>query len=344
MKKSVCQEKLDIKLIEEIENSSPIYSMVPECVMKSPELAKHLSAFRTFTILNSYAGNTGVCWTSNKTIQEKYPDQTEKVVRDNLRILIKLGFVFRALDRKSRKGTRRFLVFVGNWQNYFEKCKKIGNLKEAGGVQSFFEKVPFETCFESIQKIFSTDRQRAVDHQPVKVCSREQKKQNIKETTKKRQNFSLNQTQNQAAAASFQNLSFDQKLFKNLGSEGTKRALAFWNSFDEMKQKRTRNPIALLTSAIKGNWDKEAIQSPSQPKVVGLRTASEMNREFALIVSDLVKPNQGLSTHMAKDYFEIYNGPWNKVFHFGEPNTLFKTEVTRRLKKMGIKIPQNSQN
>jgi len=336
------QKKLDEKLIQEIENSAPIYSIVPECVMRSPELSVHSSAFRTFTILNSYSGSTGVTWVSNATIQEKYPSLTEDVIRKNLKILIELGFVFRALDRSSKRGTKRFLVFVGNWRDYFEKCKKVGNLKEAAKVQSFFERTPFETCFEGIKKIFNTRPPRTVGNPAAIAGSREQERENTKETTKKRQNFFL-KTPLKKAAADFQIFSLNQKLDQNLGTEKAKRALVFWNSFDEAKQKRIRNPLAFLTSAIRGNWDKEQIKPPGAKGSL-IKTASEMNREFALIVSDLIKPNEGLNAHVGKDYFEIYNGSWNKVFRLGEPNTLFKSQTTQVLGKMGIKIPEIKQS
>lgn len=150
------KKDLGQKLAEEVQNSAPIYSIVPECVMQNKELSKNLSAFRTFTIFNSYAGSSGACWASNKKIQEKYPDQTEDVIRKNLKILVDQDLVFRTLDRSSKRGTKRILVFPGNWRNYFEMCKEVGRLKEAAAVQAFFEGRPFDECFEQIQKIFNT--------------------------------------------------------------------------------------------------------------------------------------------------------------------------------------------
>ncbi|MCB1115634.1 MAG: helix-turn-helix domain-containing protein [Chlamydiia bacterium] len=332
------QKDLDKKLIEEVKNSAPIYSIVPECVMQNPELSKNLSAFRTFTILNSYAGSTGACWASNKKIQEKYPDQTETVIRKNLKILIDQGFVFRALDRSSKKGTKRILVFVGNWREYFERCKKVGNLREATSVQSFFERRPLDQCFEEIQKNFNTRQSKPGDHPATKAGSIEQNKESIKETTvKKRQEISLKRSQKPAAAASFPEKStFDQKLQKNLGVDGMKRALAFWNSLEDEKQRNVKNPVAFLTSAIKGNWDKEN-KSPLGEYGFWIRSAFEINREFALNVNELIQTSHTASSHVGKDYLEIYNGSWNKVFNFGESSTTFKANVLERLEKMGIK-------
>ena len=340
------QKNLDQKLIKEVQNSAPIYSIVPECVMQNQDLSKNLSAFRTFTILNSYAGSTGACWASNKKIREKYPDQTKDVIRKNLKILIDLGLVFRALDRSSKRGTKRILVFVGNWRDYFEKCKKVGNLKEAASVQSFFERRPFDQCLEQIQIFFNTRQPRPGDHVATLAASIEQSKEIIKETTvKKRQEISLKGSQKPAAAisSSFSKKSnlgtFDQKLQKNLGADGKKRALDFWNSLEEEKQRNVKNPVAFLTSAINGNWDKE-VQKTLGKCGFGVRSAFDMNREFALTASELIQTNHVATSHVGKDYFEIYNGSWNKVFNFGESNATFKSEVLERLGKMGIKVPE----
>lgn len=171
----------------------------------------------------------------------------------------------------------------------------------------------------------------------------EQSKENIKETTvKKRQEISLKEPQKLAAvSSSFSKKStFGQKLQKNLGPDGMKRALDFWNSLEEKKQRNIKNPVAFLTSAIKGNWDKES-QGTFGKCGFGVRNAFEMNREFALNVSELIQENHLATSHVGRDYFEIYNGSWNKVFKFGESNATFKAEVLDRLEKMGIKTAGN---
>ena len=45
-----------------------------------------------------------------------HPDQAGAVVWKNTKLLIELGFVFRTLGRKMKKGAKRFLMFIEKWK------------------------------------------------------------------------------------------------------------------------------------------------------------------------------------------------------------------------------------
>lgn len=334
------KEELEKKLIEEIESDERICSIIPMSVLKNEFLKKHDSAFKTFAILNVRAGGTGVTFASNKTIQKEHPEQTDKVIRDNLRILIKSGVVYRVLRHKNKKGTQRYLVFVGTWRLYFERCIKLGLFEEAAEVQAFFEKVPFETCYNEIQKKFITSPPQSVDHQPMNVCSIKEtsvkeKENNTKESQKLPQKKSSRKFA--AAATSRKNLSLEERLVKNLGEDGAKRAIEYWDSLTEAKQKNTRNIVGYLTNAIREGWDKENLQKEKE-KNQTFKAASERNREYALQVNKLLRTID-VNTHLSKEYFEVYNGSWNQIFHFSESNRSFKMKASLLLEKFGVKIP-----
>lgn len=332
------KEELEKKLIEEIESDERIFSVIPMSVIKNELLKKHDSAFKTFAILNVRAGGTGVTFASNKTIQAEHPEQTDKVIRDNLRILIEAGVVYRVLKHKNKRGTQRYLVFVGTWRLYFERCIKLGLFEEAARVQSFFEQIPFDLCYEEIQKKFTTSPSRAVNHQPMNVCSIKQKNAKEKENNKESQNpFPKTSSKHFAAASPRKVLSLEERLVRNLGKGGAKRALDYWNSLTEDKQKSTRNIAGYLTKAIREEWDKEKPQEKKE-KNQTFKPAKEVNRELALEVNKLLKPID-VNTHFSKDYFEVYSGSWNKVFCFKDSNRSFKMQASLLLEKFGIKIP-----
>lgn len=331
------KEEKEATLIKEIESSGSLFSAVPKDVITNTRLAKHHSAFRTFVVLNLYAGGTGVTFASNKTIQEMCPDQTDKVLKDNLKILEGMGEVYRVLDRKGRRGTRRYLVFRGTWRIYYERCIKLGLFEEAAKVKAFFGKVSFQSCLDEIKEKITKVPSRSVEQRTMMVRSIKQRdvkerKENSKESQK---NFSKTSLKNLAAAPFQKSFSLKEGLIKNLGESGAKRAEEYWDSLTEAKQKSIRNVVGFLTHAIKHGLDKEKAQKEREKT---FKSAREMNREFALEINELLKPIE-VSTYISKDYFEVYNGTWNRVFHFGDASRNFKMQTSLLLKKFGIELP-----